>query len=122
MLRTVKYEDKFVQGKLVQNENVFCSCSDGYISIDRCDCESGWAKRATVDHKGTLYTGELVPIVVKNPSFTVSVVKENEDGSCEIEIEMDDFSSNFFHKESTRFNMSLEDYIVSLLAKQSKFI
>jgi hypothetical protein len=120
MLRTVKCKDTFVQGKLVQNENVFCSCSDGYIPIDKCDCEQGWTKRAVVERQGVLYTGELIPVIVKNPSFTVVVVDDNEDGSCNVEIEMDDFSSEFFHKEATRINKTIEEYIVSLLSKHTE--
>jgi len=121
MLRTIEYQGSLVQGELKQNENVFCSCSDGNIPIDKCNCENGWANQATVDVDGKEYTGKLIPSVRKDaPSFQISVIEENEDGSCNVEIEMDEYSSEFFKEEAETQGMSIEDYILSLLEKYSK--
>lgn len=120
MLRTIEYQGRLIQGDLKQNENVFCSCSDGNISIDNCDCDSGWANRATVIVDGKEYTGKLIKRVRKTPSFQINVIDENDDGSCNVEIEMDEYSSEFFKEEAENQGMSIEDYILSLLEKYSK--
>lgn len=60
-VRTIEYQGTLVQGTLCQMDQVYCSCSNGYIDIDRCDCEAGWCNGcATVEVNGKKYTGKLV--------------------------------------------------------------